>query len=429
MRKISSWLLLAMFCLIPQAASALSASSIPTKIPTYWGQSAGAGYITCPIPIPSQITITAGRASWTDGFPPVTFSPVGSGGVPPFGQDFNGAFCQLSQWTRWQNAGGPLFYDSVFSSAVSGYPNGAVLANASTPGCLWVSTADNNRNDPDTGGSNWLPFCTSSAVATGTSSGTNAQTVTVAPFVLKAGVEITFKAGGSNTLALTVNANSTGAINVYRRSQLGASLTVGGEVVSGQMVTLEYDGTEWQCMSCEVAHVGQEYVFTGTTAPAGYQIEDGSCIPETTYADLYGYYASTDLWGTQATAGGAPACSGGNFHVKFANGTASVAANNQGVRTGPLTLCTAGVGNGCGSQTLARSALPNASIAMSGSQTIGGGIFVAGTGDTVGSGPATFNPSGSFTINGSNFNFNLNGNVTQTTSENPVTQNILAVKL
>ena len=429
MRKISSWLLLALFCLVPQAASALSASSIPTKIPTYWGQSAGAGYITCPIPIPSQITITAGRASWTDGFPPVTFSPVGSGGVPPFGQDFNGAFCQLSQWTRWQNAGGPLFYDSVFSSAVSGYPNGAVLANASTPGCLWVSTADNNTNDPDTGGSNWLPFCTSSAVATGTSSGTNAQTVTVAPFVLKAGVEITFKAGGSNTLALTVNANSTGAINVYRRSQLGASLTVGGEVVSGQMVTLEYDGTEWQCMSCEVAHVGQEYVFTGTTAPAGYQIEDGTCISETTFADLYGYYASTDLWGTQATAGGAPACSAGNFHVKLANGRASIAANNQGVRTGPLTLCTAGVGNACGTQSLLQSALPNVALGMAnGANWLG---VNSGSGDIGVQGGTTFTTYGTnvFSNLGTLATNSINGNVTQTTSENPVTQNIFAVKL
>jgi hypothetical protein len=146
-------------------AWALSDSSIPTKIPTTWGASAPSGNITCPMPVPSQIPFAAGRASWTDGFPPVTFSPVGAGGVPPFGQDFNGVLCQLSQWTRWQNAGGPLFYDGTFSSAVGGYPKWTILSNASTVGCYWVSEVDNNTSDPDTGGANWLNTCVNGVTA------------------------------------------------------------------------------------------------------------------------------------------------------------------------------------------------------------------------------------------------------------------------
>jgi len=138
---------------------ALSDSSVPTKVPTIWASSAPGGNVTCPIPISSQQSITKGRASWTDGFPPTTFQPVNSGGVPPFGADFNGVLCQLSQWTQWQNAGGPLYYDASFSSSVGGYPKGATLASGSVPGCFWVSSVDNNQNNPDIGGANWVNTC------------------------------------------------------------------------------------------------------------------------------------------------------------------------------------------------------------------------------------------------------------------------------
>jgi hypothetical protein len=138
------------------AAFALSDSSIPTKVPTTWGTSAPGGNIVCPMPILSQIGVTPGRASWTDGFPPLTFSPSGAGGIPPFGSDFNGVLCQLSQWTRWYNAGAPVSYDSTFQTAIGGYPNGAVVRSAVTAGLSWRSTVDNNTSNPDTGGANWV---------------------------------------------------------------------------------------------------------------------------------------------------------------------------------------------------------------------------------------------------------------------------------
>jgi hypothetical protein len=144
-------------------------SQIPTKIPVPWGNSAGGGFIRV-VPIPSQIGITAGAASWTDGFVPVNFSPVGAGGTPPFGEDMNGALNPISAWIRWFNAGAPLQYDSSFSSSIGGYPKGAILSNASTVGLFWISTVDNNTTDPDTGGANWTGFTMASAtsVAAGT---------------------------------------------------------------------------------------------------------------------------------------------------------------------------------------------------------------------------------------------------------------------
>ena len=112
----------------------MQSSSIPVKIPVTWGASAPGGDITYPMPVPSQISITPGRASFTDGFPPDNFLPPAGGGVPPFGQDFNGILSQLTRWVQWQNAGAAVPYDATFQSSVGGYPKGAVVASPVTFG-------------------------------------------------------------------------------------------------------------------------------------------------------------------------------------------------------------------------------------------------------------------------------------------------------
>jgi len=147
--------LAAMFAalLLATPAIAMTAASIPTKFSIPWGNSAGGGYIRA-IPTPSQIGVQNGAASLTDGFPPLTFVPVGSGGVPPFGQDFNGILKQITAWSRWQGAGGLPVYDGTFSGAIGGYPQGAVLAGAS-PGVVWLNLVDNNTSNPDSAGANW----------------------------------------------------------------------------------------------------------------------------------------------------------------------------------------------------------------------------------------------------------------------------------
>jgi len=132
------------------------ASNIPAKFPIPFANSAGAGYIRT-IPVSSQIGITNGAASLTDGFVPLNFLPVGSGGVPPFGQDFNGLLNEITSWNRWAQAGGQVGYDSAFSTAIGGYPKGAIIA-AATAGNFWLCTVDNNTSDPDTAGAGWTGF-------------------------------------------------------------------------------------------------------------------------------------------------------------------------------------------------------------------------------------------------------------------------------
>lgn len=133
------------------------AASIPTKFSIPWANSAGGSFIR-PIPQASQIGIQSGAASLTDGFPPVTFSPIAAGGTPPFGQDFNGILNQITLWNRWQAAGGPIQFDGTFATAIGGYPQGAIIQSTVTIGLLWCSLVDGNIGNPDFGGANWVPL-------------------------------------------------------------------------------------------------------------------------------------------------------------------------------------------------------------------------------------------------------------------------------
>lgn len=129
------------------------ASDIPGKFPVPFAN--GASGTNKTVPIPTGTTGTY-RASLADGFPPQTFLAIGAGGTPPDGRDFNGLLFEISGWSRWQQAGGPIVYDGAFSAAIGGYPNGAVIST-NPHGGLWLCTADNNTTDPDGGSpANWV---------------------------------------------------------------------------------------------------------------------------------------------------------------------------------------------------------------------------------------------------------------------------------
>lgn len=128
----------------------MQASNAPTKSAVPFANSGTKNTI----PVASQIGITPGLASFTDGFPPLTMTPLVAGGVPPYGADFNGILNFLSAATRWAQAGGSYIYDAAFATAVGGYPKGALLVRSDLSG-LWLNTVENNTANPDTGGAGW----------------------------------------------------------------------------------------------------------------------------------------------------------------------------------------------------------------------------------------------------------------------------------
>lgn len=163
-------------------------SQSPPKFPVPFANSATPSYIR-DIPQGSQVGIVNGAASLETGFPPLNFLPVGSGGVPPFGQDMNGILRQITQWSRWQATGALNLWDSAFATAIGGYPRGALLSSI-TPGVAWLSTAENNLTNPDGGTAvGWQPVLTgasvpqTSLVHAGTDTSTTANLISIPTLV------------------------------------------------------------------------------------------------------------------------------------------------------------------------------------------------------------------------------------------------------
>ena len=218
------------------------------------------------IPTPSQITIKPGAASFTDGFPPVTFQPLGSGGVPPFGADFNGILYDLSSAQRWQQAGGVYGFDPTFASGIGGYPKGAMLKRADNLG-YWLNTADANSANPDTGGAGWIAVranagSTSIAMAAGNNTPTAAQLaaqtllLTGAP-ATAATLVLPLTAGGQWIVSNTTT--GAGAVNVQGATGSGVA------VQQGAALMVYTDGTNFYAVA---APISGAYLPIGGTAVA-----------------------------------------------------------------------------------------------------------------------------------------------------------------
>ncbi|ASW06316.1 gp53-like domain-containing protein [Rhizobium sp. 11515TR] len=298
-------------------------SDLPSgTFPIAFGSSAGGGYIR-QVPVNSQIGITNGAASLTDGFPPLTFLPVGSGGVPPFGQDFNGILNQITQWTRWQNAGGLATYISALSTAIGGYPQGALLASSVTAGLVWLNTVDNNTTNPDSGGVGWVPIATASAiqsnqycyaVAGGTA---NALTAALNPVPSSIGNGFIFDLliASTNTGPTTLNLNSEGVRNVTLMN--GTALRP-GDLAAGQIATFVRSGTTYLLQtpntipSTTLAATGSARLSEGpilqwgliTASPTGTGTQTfpvafpNACVNVQVTDLTTGSLATIDLWGT-----------------------------------------------------------------------------------------------------------------------------------
>lgn len=211
----------------------MQSSAIPPKFTIPWANSAGGANVRT-IPTASQISIQAGAASLTDGFPPLNFIPVSAGGVPPFGQDMNGILKQTTQWLQWQAAAGPVRYDGTFAQSIGGYPAGALLMSTSGH-VVYQNLVDNNAGDPNGGAINWRVASSIWSATTWIASGSaNAQTVTLSPVPTSlsqlSGISLRIFSQGTNTSAITLNVNGLGAIPIIAA---GGIPLASGSVLTG----------------------------------------------------------------------------------------------------------------------------------------------------------------------------------------------------
>lgn len=92
-------------------------------------------------------------ASYKDGFPPVTMTPIADGGIPPKGGNTNQILYELSALARWYSAGMPAQYDADFADKIGGYPKNAIVQG--NDGILYVSSIDDNTEPPASDATNW----------------------------------------------------------------------------------------------------------------------------------------------------------------------------------------------------------------------------------------------------------------------------------
>jgi hypothetical protein len=168
-------------------------------------------------------------------------TPIAAGGVPPSGADFNGILNAITAAVRWSNAGGQYAYDSAFSTAIGGYPKGALIARSGYDG-YWQNTVENNTSNPDAGGAGWISLNGQGGdygIDTGSA---NIYTVAYAPAVVAItdGMTLKFKAKTGNTGASTFSPNGLGAKPIVGSAHAALQ---GGEIVANGDVWLQYNSS------------------------------------------------------------------------------------------------------------------------------------------------------------------------------------------
>lgn len=161
-----------------------------------------------------------------------------------------------------------------------------------------------------------------------TSSGTaNAQTISTGTFTGVDGQTIYFLAGYTNTSALTLNVNGTGATGVLKDGAGGPIFLTGGEVVAGAVIGVTYSVATGQFhlnTNNNQWSPGQVGTFAMSTCPAGWVAADGSAVSRTTtYGGLYAAIGTTWGVGDGATTFNVPDLRGTFLRGTGTNGTGS----------------------------------------------------------------------------------------------------------
>lgn len=135
----------------------MNSSGIPSRTSTIF---AASGEYNTIAETSTTTTLADGTVTMDVGYPPLTMTPISSGGTPPQGEDTNGIFNRIFTKLQWTDAGGGYPFSASFASAVGGYPSGAVIPSSDGSG-EWINTIDANSTSPEgtaSSSTGWVPL-------------------------------------------------------------------------------------------------------------------------------------------------------------------------------------------------------------------------------------------------------------------------------
>ena len=127
------------------------------------------------IPAARQAGAAQEAATYSEGFPSITMTPLSLGGKPPSGKDMNGVLHDVSAAAVFLNNGNRYRFDATHCAAIGGYPKGAVLM-ADTIDGSYISLMDGNRDNPNSGSAKWARYGGKLSSATDSDSESTAAT-------------------------------------------------------------------------------------------------------------------------------------------------------------------------------------------------------------------------------------------------------------
>lgn len=126
----------------------------------------------------------------------------------------------------------------------------------------------------------------------------DAYVITPSPLIgaYTTGQIFTFKAANTNTGASTLAVNGFAATPIKKLD--GATALIAGDIVAGQIVEVEFDGTNFQMTSppantTAIALPGFMQMYGGTAAPTGWLLCDGTSYLRATYPSLFAILSTT----------------------------------------------------------------------------------------------------------------------------------------
>lgn len=172
-----------------------------------------------------------------------------------------------------------------------------------------------------------------------TSTSPNIIVITPSPAITsyQTGQQFSFKVANTNTSpSIILNVNGLGAKNITKLN--GMTSPAISDMVAGQMIIVEYDGTNFQletpvanAPALESEMTGIITMFGGSTAPNNWLLCNGSPVSRATYASLFICIASVYGNGDGSTTFNVP-----NMAGRFVAGPSSSLSNTLGATGGSL---------------------------------------------------------------------------------------------